>query len=309
MNIKRRAFLLKSGLAAITLFVAQFITDRLGFPLPFWSDLPEIGLDPALARLPDPAGLILRFAITADTGMGDRYQYAVAQAMTRYYQEHPFPLVVLAGDNIYPDGEMWKISRVFERPYQSLLKAGVTFRACLGNHDIRSENGNSQVKYANFNMLDRYYTFQEKSVQFFVLDTNLNTNWETQLAWLERELNQSKARWKIVYGHFPIYSTGRYGSSPQLIKLLTPVFEKHKVALYINGHEHNYQRTHPIRATTYLISGNGGAALYPVQPAEWIAYAEARFGFTAVEVYRDRLEIQAIGTDGTVFDHGKVSLT
>ncbi|MCZ0902280.1 metallophosphoesterase, partial [Microcoleus sp. HI-ES] len=89
---------------------------------------------------------ILRFISVADTGTGAEGQYAVAEAMAQYHRENPFNVAVLAGDNIYNNGEIEKINAVFERPYQPLLQQGVKFYACLGNHDIRTANGDPQVK-------------------------------------------------------------------------------------------------------------------------------------------------------------------
>ncbi|NES98353.1 MAG: hypothetical protein F6K32_24860, partial [Desertifilum sp. SIO1I2] len=57
---------------------------------------------------------LLRFVSVADTGTGAQGQYAVAEAMTRYHQQNPFDLAILAGDNIYNDGEIEKIGAVFE---------------------------------------------------------------------------------------------------------------------------------------------------------------------------------------------------
>ncbi len=261
--------------------------------------------DPAIAAKTAP---ILRFVAIADSGAGDKNQYDVAAAMTRYYQQNPYPLVVLAGDNIYDHGEIEKVKAVFEEPYAPLLKQGVKFRACLGNHDIRTANGNPQVKYAGFNMKGRYYTFREKSVQFFALDTNHNADWQAQLAWLEQQLRQSDAPWKIVFGHHPIYSSGHYGTNSTFVKQLAPLFKKYGVQLYINGHEHNYERTRPIDGTTYLITGIGGAYLRPVTKSAWTAYSTSRYGFSALTVYADRIEISAIGTDHQVFDQGTIPI-
>jgi Calcineurin-like phosphoesterase len=249
---------------------------------------------------------ILRFVATADVGSGDQNQHDVGQAMNRYYRDHPFKLAIMAGDNIYTNGEMEKINAVFERPYAELLKQGVEFRAALGNHDIRFQNGDLQVKYSPFHMEGRYYTYRKETVQFFVLDTNTNTDWKTQLAWLEKTLRVSDAPWKIVYGHHPVYASGLYGTDPKMVERLTPLFKKYRVQLYINGHEHHYERTNAIDGTTYLITGNGGASLRSVGKHAWTAYSKSRFGFSAIEVYGNRIEIQGIGTDGLPFDKGTV---
>ena len=267
------------------------------------------GASGAIASVPATRNQsLLRFVATADTGSSNENQYAVAAAMTRYYQQNPYKLVVLAGDNIYDNGEIGKISSAFEQPYQTLLKNGVIFRACLGNHDIRSANGDRQVQYPGFNMPGRYYTFRDKAVQFFVLDTNVNVDWSAQRPWLEKELSRSNAPWKIVYGHHPIYSSGVYGNTQAFIDSLSPLFKKYGVQLYINGHEHSYERTRPINGTTYLITGNGGAYLRPVGRSPWTEYSVSRYGFTAFEVFSDRINVQAIATDHQVFDQGTIPL-
>ena len=303
MNLKRRKFLIVGGLSGLGL-------TAIGKTLSEQSSQSAYPVD-AVAKIPivpaskDP---VLRFVAVADVGAGDRNQNAVSEAMTHYYQQNPYSLAVLAGDNIYTNGEMEKIGAVFEQPYATLLKQGVKFHACLGNHDIRNANGELQLRYAGYNMKGRHYTFREKSAQFFVLDTNTNADWNGQLTWLNQELSRSTAPWKIVYGHHPIYSSGHYGTSQEMVSLLTPVFKKHGVQLYINGHEHNYERTRPIDGTTYLITGIGGAYLRPVSRSQWTEYAVSRFGFSGVEVYDDRLEIQGIGTDHQVFDRGVVPI-
>lgn len=302
MSLKRRQFLVLGGLSGLGLaFVGRTLSLQAEKPLV---------AQPGLSEMPKPTGndLLLRFVAVADTGAGDRNQYDVAKAMEQYRAKNPYSLVVLAGDNIYTNGEMEKVNTVFAEPYAKLLKQGVKFRACLGNHDIRTENGDLQVKYPDFNMDGRYYTFQENGVQFFVLDTNTNVDWKPQLAWLEQELSQSKAPWKIVYGHHPIYSSGVYGTDQNLVAKLSPLFQKHKVQLYINGHEHSYERTKPIDGTSYLITGIGGAHLRRVGRSEWTGYSVTRFGFSAVEVYPDRIQIEGIGTDGLVFDRGTISI-
>lgn len=251
--------------------------------------------------------LLLRFVSVADTGTGDRGQFAVANAMAVYHMQNPYDLVVLAGDNIYNNGEIKKINAVFERPYARLLRQGVKFQAVLGNHDIRTDNGNPQLEYPGFNMKGRYYTYSRDSVQFFALDTNGNADWNSQMAWLEKELANSKAAWKIVYGHHPIYASGFYGSNPQFIKRFTPLFQKYGVQLYINGHEHHYERTRSINGTTYLICG-AGASYRPVGKNEWTEYATTNLSFAAYEVYPDRIELSGIGTNSRVFDKGIIPL-
>ncbi|ODG98700.1 metallophosphoesterase [Nostoc sp. KVJ20] len=303
MKLKRRQFLFLSSLSAISTGFFSWMLVRQNNQSADISDLTT-----AIAANPVKKDLLLRFLSVADTGTGAKGQYAVAGAMNAYHKQNPYNLVVLAGDNIYNNGEIEKINAVFERPYQSLLKQGVKFQACLGNHDIRTANGDPQVKYAGFNMKGRrYYTFSRGSVQFFALDTNSNADWKNQLPWLEKELSLSKAPWKVVFGHHPIYSSGVYGTNTEFIKTFTPLFQKYGVQVYINGHEHHYERTRTINGTTYLVTG-GGAGTRPVGRSEWTEHSAEKLSFAAYEVYPDRIEVSAIATDKRVFDKGIIQL-
>lgn len=282
--MKRRDFLTATGLTGLGL---SLISHKL------------------LAQQPTIEQPLLRFVAIADTGTGNEGQYAVAHAMKVYSEKNPFSLVLLAGDNIYNEGEMEKIKNVFEKPYQPLLSQNIPFHAVLGNHDIRTNNGDDQVSYPMFNMPGRYYTFSQEQVDFFALDTNVNADWETQLKWLEENLAKSQKPWKIVFGHHPLYSSGMHGTDEALIAKLEPLFSKYQVSLYICGHDHNYERTVPIQKTTYIITG-AGCSTRPVQRSPWTAYSEAKLSFTAYEVYENRIETKAIGIDNKMFDQGKI---
>lgn len=314
MNLKRRQFLVLSGLSGLGLAVFGKIIQSQSAQSNNTSSNPSTLISEAETSNEADALLspvegqpLLRFVSVADTGTGAVGQYAVAAAMTRYHQLNPYDLVILAGDNIYNNGEIEKIGAVFERPYQALLQQGVKFQAVLGNHDIRTDNGDPQIRYPGFNMPGRYYTLRRGDVQFFALDTNHNADWKAQLPWLEQELSRSDAPWKVVFGHHQIYSSGHYGLNKAFIKTLTPLFQKYRVQLYINGHDHVYERTKPIQGTTYLICG-AGAGTRSVGRSTWTAHSAERLSFAAYEVYRDRILISGIGTDNQVFDRGIIPL-
>ncbi len=57
--------------------------------------------------------------------------------------------------------------------------------------------------------------------EFFALDTNEIS--VAQTLWLKDELEKSRARWKLVYGHHPIYSAGTHGDNNGLIRTLLPL--------------------------------------------------------------------------------------
>jgi 3',5'-cyclic AMP phosphodiesterase CpdA len=302
MGINRRRFLIGAGMAGMGMAgVGKLLSD-------------QIGHSNSVSAVPLPKSKLLqRFAVVADTGTGGIKQYEIGRALARYHQKSPFDTVLLAGDNIYTNGEFTKIKSVFTLPYQELLGRGVKFYACLGNHDVRPiDRGASQVAYPDFNMQGkRYYSHGKGDVRFFTLETNAIVNLNdpdrvAQLEWLDRELAASKAKWKIVSGHHNIYSSGVYGVNEVMERDVTPILKKHNVKLWINGHDHNYQRSKPIDGTTYLVCGGGGASLYPVKPQSWTAFAQSVHSFGIVEVYQDQILLTGIDSYSRVIDRGLV---
>ena len=249
-----------------------------------------------------------RFLAVADFGSGDANQRAVGAQMARVHQQRPVDLVILGGDNIYPSGDLALIDSTFQKPYKELIAAGVPFHAVLGNHDIRTANGDPQVAYKPFGMKGRYYTVRQGPVELFMLDTNANADWKRQLPWLQQALSRSTAPWKVVVGHHPIYASGFYGNDAAAIRRLTPLFKRYGVALYINGHEHHYERSRDIAGTTYLVVGGGGAHLRPVFPSSTTAIARSPFSFAELEATPTRLTITGWDSKGQRIDQAQLSL-
>ncbi len=248
------------------------------------------------------SGAELRWLAVADTGGGNAAQRAVGAQMASVNRQRPVNLVLLGGDNIYPNGDIAQAKEKFTIPYKPLLQAGVPFHAVLGNHDIRTGNGNPQIAYPPFGMKGRWYTLRKGPVEFFMLDTNVNASWGRQLPWLQQALTASTAPWKVVVGHHPIYSSGYYGNDEAAQARLGPLFRRHGVQLYINGHDHNYERTKPINGTTYLVVGGGGAYLRDVNPNRNTARAISVHSFAELSTSGNQLQIQAWDATGRPID-------
>jgi hypothetical protein len=205
-------------------------------------------------KLPQP----VRFVAVGDIGSGASMQHDVAREMIRLYERNPYSHVLILGDIIYPDGNVVKYGQSrYKAPYKPLMDAGVSFMPVLGNHDML--HGNVAQLLTFYQMPGRYYNRRVGDVEFFALDTNEYT-WKEK-AWLTLMLNKSTARWKVVYGHHPIYSSGEHGVSSLLRKELEPVLIKFKADIYLSGHDHDYERFAPVSGVNYIVSGGGGAYL------------------------------------------------
>jgi predicted phosphodiesterase len=247
----------------------------------------------------------VRFAAIGDMGTGQKPQYELAGKMIEYRQKFPFEFVIMLGDNIYDDdgaGTGDYESR-FERPYKPLLDAGVKFYAALGNHDKPNERF-----YKSFNMNgQQYYTYKKGNVRFFALDTNYMN--PQQLAWLEKELENSGSDWSICYFHHPLYSSAAFhGSSTELRLVLEPLFVKYGVQVVFAGHDHVYERVKPQKGTYYFTEGASGSLRKGNlrKTALTAAGYDQDRSFMLVEIAGDELYFQTISRTGRTVDSGVI---
>lgn len=66
--------------------------------------------------------------------------------------------------------------------------------------------------------------------------------------WLINDLDSSNQTWKIVVFHQPAFSSGNLTMRNFQMRRIARFLEDHGVNIVFNGHEHNYQRTKPLRA-------------------------------------------------------------
>ena len=248
----------------------------------------------------------LTFAVIGDNGTGDSEQYDLARQLFAAYQRQPFPLVIMAGDNIYGSERPQDFVKKFEAPYRPLLGAGVKFYASLGNHDSRE-----QRYYKPYNMDGQlYYTLKapEQDVRFFALDTTYLD--QPQLEWLEKELAGAKEHWTIPFFHHPPYSSGwRHGSDPRIRAALEPLFIQYGVSIVFTGHDHFYERIKPQHGIQYFVTGSGGK-LAPGDLRDRSPLTAKGFdtdqAFMLVNIDGDRLTFQTISRTGKTVDSGVI---
>jgi hypothetical protein len=243
----------------------------------------------------------VRFAVIGDNGTGDQGQYDVAQQMEIYRKIVGYDFVIMLGDNIYGGHRPKDFEQKFEQPYKPLLDGGVKFYASLGNHDNSNE-----IQYKPFNMNgQRYYSFKKGDVQFFVLDSNYMD--PTQINWIEHQLHESGAKWKICYFHHPLYSDGKFhGADVDLRKQLAPIFAKYGVNAVFSGHDHVYERFKPEEGIYYFLLGSSGQLrMHNLgRSSEMVAGDDTHRTFMVAEISGDKLYFQTIASDGTTIDSG-----
>ena len=125
------------------------------------------------------------------------------------------------------------------------------------------------------------------------------------MQWLDTELGKSTAPFKIVAGHHPARSSTGHGVSTG--EKLLPLLEKHKVPLYLAGHQHSYERFRSINGVTQIISGGGGAPLRRFgSPAEGSLYRLSQHHFIVFEILPTQLHFSVINKQGSMIDCGEI---
>jgi acid phosphatase len=256
------------------------------------------------------------FIAMGDWGTGSPAQRQVAELMNAKAGRDSLHFVLLLGDNFYEKGvasvddPQWQ--KKFERMYD-LPFLNVPFFATLGNHDYKkADSPDAQVEYSKRNtkwkMPARFYTFtrtldRSATIQFFALDTeDIATRKKQafdQLAWLENELKKSNARWKVVFGHHPIFSNGEQGDTPALKRQVRPLLENYRADFYLCGHDHDRQLLQPVAGVTYIVSGTG-AKVGDTAWADNTIFAATDLGFVWVRVAADEFHLQFINKDGEI---------
>lgn len=138
------------------------------------------------------------------------------------------------------------------------------FMSVLGNHDARYGLGASMYQqlfsYPKEGPVgvepERSYAFEYKNALFLMIDCISPI--ETQSAWIEKQLAQSKATWKFAMFHFPPYNWEEPYLDIQ--KAWVPIFDKYHVDLVMGGHIHYYMRSKPMKAGKVVLSYNNGTA-------------------------------------------------
>jgi predicted phosphodiesterase len=256
---------------------------------------------PLDVRLPLESGSV-RFAVIGDSGTGEAAQYQLAAQMERYRQATKFDFVIMLGDNIYGGHSADDFHNKFELPYQPLLAAKVKFYACLGNHD----DAQQEILYQPFNMNgQRYYSYSRGGAEFFALDSNYMD--PAQLGWLDHNLAQSGAQWKIVYLHHPLFSDGKFhGPDLDVRTRLLPLLEKYGVNAVFSGHEHVYERFTPQDGIFFFIEGNSGQLRFRDlrQAPDEAAGSDTVQDFMLVELDKKKMVFQTISRSGYTVDAG-----
>lgn len=265
-----------------------------------------------LLSTPAQASESFVFAVFGDTGMGGRSQHQVAQAMHRICQERGCRFTLLVGDNIYDSGvssvDDPRFQTRFERPYA--IFGDYPFYLIPGNHDWDG-NVQAQIDYSSRSTRWRMPHFHYPVpglppwLTIYGLDTVKMDQGQIEAA---RNRLCGAPGWRILFGHYPIFSNGDHGDSSKLIRRLLPLIGECKVQAYFAGHDHHQEHISApgfeafIQGAGASVRGVGSrAAPHPQRGRQ--RFAVAKLGFAVAEFSPERMKIDFYDAQGLGIYH------
>lgn len=217
----------------------------------------------------------------------------------------------------------------------------------IGEHDFDPSNKTRLQDYVNkFNLTNPYYSFNYKNVHFLAISSVIPfSNQSLQYKLLRDESQQEQfvsndlyyasqnksINWIVVYVYEPMYTSPTLHPSNKVMRdMYHPLFDQYGVDLVLQAHNHNYQRSYPLRfnqtnsstpiitdrnnsvyvnpnGSIFMVVGTGGAHQYNLLgKSPYITTQFQRFGFLNIDVIDNGTRM--IGTfydsrDGSAKDH------
>ncbi|AOZ93812.1 purple acid phosphatase family protein [Paenibacillus crassostreae] len=159
------------------------------------------------------------------------------------------------------------------------------------------------------------YSFDYGSAHFVILNTESNI--KEQTTWLEEDLAATELPWKIVAMHRGAYG----GNMNKKVGDWVSIFDQYKVDLVLQGHNHEYSRSYPLRdgeivgdgdnmindheGTVYVVTNTAGQKFNEQKGNQFyhqVHFQNEKQMFAGVQIKGDSLTFQAYDKDGEKLD-------
>ncbi|PYK98337.1 MAG: hypothetical protein DME19_12910 [Verrucomicrobia bacterium] len=263
----------------------------------------------------------INFVVFGDSGVDSPGQYQIAKVI----RDAAPDLVLHVGDIIYPSFDVRRADLKCLSVYQPHMKSAPYFFV-FGNHDLYSGDAPFlETFYLPTNSVtgtEHFYSFDHGDVHFCALFVPMRVqdalfpnyylgDGTAQYRWLTNDLATTAKPWKILFFHIPLNTSGahRFDSSDgvydrlELQRLLLPIARRYGVQLVLSGHDHAFERFAPMNGVHAVVTGGGGAGRYSLVERD---AANAQYWnvlhCTKITVNADTLRLEALDTNGAVFD-------
>jgi hypothetical protein len=278
--------------------------------------------------MPARATDAIHFISGGDCGVNP---HAVANNIQAARQDPMF--AVVGGDLGYDNGKAVDVSLAFIRNYSKHMVGRdgrlIPMVACIGNHEVDGGYGKPRAKapffYALFDGLYPETGFASLDFGDYLSLVLLDTNHTTpiggeQAAWLETTLKARADHPNVfVVNHVPAYpsyrnaegSNGKEGTGAGNRKHWVPLFEKYRVPVVLEHHDHTFKRTKPLlgghghdNGVLYLGDGSWGRLRNPQKPdkLDYLAASSRDYHLSLHRIQGEERFHLALDENGKVMD-------
>lgn len=264
------------------------------------------------STVPDFDERPLRVAVYGDSRDG----FGPHALLARRIAEWRPHAVIHTGDVVHSsvDEAGWRAFLAHALPVSS----AAPYLLALGNHELAGPPGPSQGRRSALEHLpppsdplaermgvpDGAHHVRLGPAVIVCLDSNSSLEADSaQLRFLEEAVADAGVRLAALH-HGPL-SSGPHGGHPSAAALLAVADRIHLTA-YLAGHDHLYERF--LRGkTTVLVSGGGGAPLYPaLRIVPRSAGAVSAYHYVALEIFEDHVRLEARSLEGLLLDRAQL---
>lgn len=188
--------------------------------------------------------------------------------------QHTQARVLALGDNTYPIGLFSEFVDCYDPTWGRFKDRTLPV---AGNHEYYSPEAAGYYRYfgnAAGPQGRGYYSTRIGDWQVIALNSNLKPPQHAeQLAWLKKELAETRRACTLAFWHHPRHSSGGHGSSMRMDDAWRLLAE-HGADVVLAAHDHDYERFAPLDANGELdtargmrsfVVGTGGARLTPLR--------------------------------------------
>ncbi|MEM6348781.1 MAG: Ig-like domain-containing protein, partial [Bacteroidota bacterium] len=218
----------------------------------------------------------VRAWVLGDAGTGNGDARAVRDAYYDYLGDKHTDMILMLGDNAFPNGTQDDYqAAIFENMYEELLARTVLWTS-PGERDFANGFTDSNTElgpyYDIFDLprngeaggmasgTEAYYSYNYSNVHFVSLDvfgSDLSPAGGMQ-SWLSADLATNNQDWTVVFLHHSPYSKGTFDSDTTSIMAavrqnILPILDTYKVDLVLGAHSQGYERS-------YLSQGHYGSS-------------------------------------------------
>jgi hypothetical protein len=286
---------------------------------------PPAEASPAVVALTGAAVLIGTGDIAACDSDGDELTAAIVDSVLRADSIVSVETVVFTtGDNAYPDGSARNFADCFTPSWGDSAKRIMKYiRPSPGNHEHAIFGAAAYYDYfGNKAGSPRkgYYSYDLGEWHVVVLNSEIVVNnvfteeeRKAQIDWLVADLKDKPKKCTVAYWHHPRFSSGWHGSDRKLAVFWGPLYDG-GVDLVLNGHDHHYERFHPmspaglpdsVRGIVEIVAGTGGGELRGLRTpivANSAFRVQGNFGVVKLTLGAEEWRSAFLATNGRIFD-------